>query len=115
MESINKNTEVVGVSDALKQLAMKKSSSPNESLNLQPSSLKQPTNEDGGVISDHKITINPSSSLDDSTMTGHCEKEESEVTQTCGWWRFRPKWIQRFMNPKYALVFLCLCGAIQGN
>lgn len=112
MESINKNTEVVGVSDALKQLAMKKSSSASDSLSLQPSSLKLPTNEDGGVISDHKITINPSSSTDDGAEVTN--QKDDEVTQTCGWWKIRPKCLQRFMNPKYALVFLCLCGAIQG-
>lgn len=119
MESmINKNTEVVGVSDALKQLATKKSPSPIDSVSLQPASLQKQTTatigDDGQAISDHKISINPSSSMDDdSTMVDVSEKDCE--TPTCGWWRFRPKYIQRFMSPKYALMFLCLAGAIQGN
>lgn len=105
---MDKNTEIVGVSDALKQLATKKSPSPIDSLNnLQTATIA----DDGTAISDHKISINPSSSLDnDSTM-----ERDDESAPSCGWWRFRPNYIQRFMNPKYALAFLCLAGAIQGR
>lgn len=121
MESINKNTEVVGVSDALKQLATKKSTSP---VNVNPPLQKQ-SKLDDGTITDNKITINPSSSIDNDSIMGQqqqsdCENGKSvteldESTQTCGWWNFRPKWLRRFMNPRFALAFLCLAGAIQGN
>lgn len=110
MESINKNTEVVGVSDALKQLATKK----NSPLVNPP--LQKQTQIDDGTIMDNKITINPSSSSDEFGLgqRSDCEKAE-EATQTCGWFSFRPKCLRRFMNPHYALAFLCLAGAIQGN
>lgn len=124
MESINKNTEVVGVSDALKQLATKKSPSPvNANINsVNPPLLKQPQIDDGTIM-DNKITINPSSSIDDSIMgqrRNDCENGKAvnaldEATQTCGWWKFRPKCLRQFMNPRYALAFLCLAGAIQGE
>lgn len=111
MESINKNTEVVGVSDALKQLATRKSP-PNNAANP-PLQKQSPIDE-----MDNKITINPSSSTDEyaAGQKSDCEKAElDEATQTCGWWNFRPKCLRRFMNPRYALAFLCLAGAIQGN
>lgn len=121
MESINKNTEVVGVSDALKQLATRKVSPVNVNCSANPPLQKQ-TQIDDGSIMDNKITINPSSSLDGLTMgqqndyeNGKVASEVDAVTQTCGWWKFRPKCLQRFMNPRYALAFLCLAGAIQGN
>lgn len=122
-ESINKNTEVVGVSDALKQLATKKVS-PNNNPANNPPPLQKQSQIDDGTIMDNKITINPSSSIDGSEMgqLSDCEngKAASEstadvTTQSCGWWSFRPKCLQRFMNPRFALAFLCLAGAIQGN
>lgn len=122
IDSINKNTEVVGVSDALKQLATKKSSPINASFNPVNPPLQKQTQIDDGTIMDNKITINPSSSIDESTLgqrsdceNGHRLTESDEATQTCGWWNFRPMWLRRFMNPRYALAFLCLAGAIQGN
>jgi hypothetical protein len=124
MESINKNTEVVGVSDALKQLGIKKSTSPvNANVNSANPPLQKQPKLDDGTIMDNKITINPSSSIDDSIMgqqrsdceNGKAVSELEETVQTCGWWRFRPKCLAKFMNPRYALAFLCLAGAIQGN
>ncbi|XP_055599366.1 solute carrier organic anion transporter family member 4A1 [Uranotaenia lowii] len=32
----------------------------------------------------------------------------------CGWFSFRPRWIQTFMTPKWALFWLCWAGAVQG-
>ncbi|XP_062706143.1 solute carrier organic anion transporter family member 4A1 isoform X2 [Aedes albopictus] len=32
----------------------------------------------------------------------------------CGWFGLRPRWIQRFMTPKWALFWLCWAGAVQG-
>lgn len=116
--TMNKNTEVVGVSDALKQLATKKSPSPVAAANLSTSSLPttaSTTIGDAGdgapEILDHKISINPSSSLGDDDST----TMDDAAAPSCGWWRFRPKYIQHLMSPKYALMFLCLAGAIQGN
>lgn len=118
MESINKNTEVVGVSDALKQLATKKLSP----LNALNPPLQKQSQIDDGTIMDNKITINPSSLIDESTVgqlsdceNGRVSSETDEAAQTCGWWNFRPKCLRRFMNPRYALAFLCLAGAIQGT
>ena len=118
MESINKNTEVVGVSDALKQLATKKLSP----LNVVNPPLQKQSQIDDGSIMDNKITINPSSPIDGCTASqlNDCENgkvlsDMDEATQTCGWWKFRPQCLRRFMNPRYALAFLCLAGAIQGN
>lgn len=118
MEPLNKNTEVVGVSDALKQLATKKLSPNNASFN--PPSLQKQSPIDDGTILDNKITINPSSSSVEESTTAASECENGRVssqgeTPSCGWWKFRPACIQHFMNPRYALAFLCLAGAIQGN
>lgn len=116
MESINKNTEVVGVSDALKSLATKKLS-PMNSTSINPPLMKQnQVVEDTNdlTITDNKITINSSSSID----TARCEKNLNDIEdehQTCGWFNFRPKYLEYFMNPKWALIFLCLAGAVQGN
>lgn len=33
----------------------------------------------------------------------------------CGWFNFRPKCLQRFMSPKWALFWLCWAGAVQGK
>lgn len=116
--TMNKNTEVVGVSDALKQLATKKSPSPVTAANSSTSSLPTTASTtigdacDGApAILDHKISINPSSSLGDDDST----TMDDAAAPSCGWWRFRPKYIQHLMSPKYALMFLCLAGAIQGN
>lgn len=109
IESINKNTDVVGVSDALKQLATKKQSPVN--IPLPPPLVKQ-SQIDDGTIMDNKVTINPS--IDDPADF-EAGNAVDEPTQTCGWWHFRPKFLRRFMNPHYALAFLCLAGAIQGN
>lgn len=116
LESIDKNTEVVGVSDALKQLATKKVSPINAGLNNPP--LQKQSQIDDGTIADNKITINPSSLIDEPGQQNDCENGQAgsdSEAPSCGWWRFRPKWLQRFMNPHYALAFLCLAGAIQGN
>lgn len=111
LEPISKNTEVVGVSDALKQLATKKTS-PVNSLN--PPLQKQSPIDDGTIMGNQNA-INPSSSLDESTVIENGKVlGDDDVTQTCGWWKFRPKFLRRFMNPHYALAFLCLAGAIQG-
>lgn len=117
LESINKNTEVVGVSDALKQLATKKVSPINAGVGLNPPLQKQ-SQIDDGTIADNKITINPSSLIDELGQQNNCENGQvgsDSEGPSCGWWRFRPKCLQRFMHPHYALAFLCLAGTVQGN
>lgn len=122
LDPINKNTDIVGVSSALKQLATKKASPVNCSYNSVNPPLTKQSPIDDGTIMDNKIAINPSSSFDESAPgpKSDCENgkvlnDSDEATQTCGWWRFRPKCLRRFMHPHYALAFLCLAGAIQGN
>ncbi|XP_055547959.1 solute carrier organic anion transporter family member 4A1 [Wyeomyia smithii] len=39
---------------------------------------------------------------------------EQESAYHCGWWSVRPRWMQRFMTPKWALFWLCWAGAVQG-
>uniref|UniRef100_A0A182MAI0 Uncharacterized protein n=1 Tax=Anopheles culicifacies TaxID=139723 RepID=A0A182MAI0_9DIPT len=33
----------------------------------------------------------------------------------CGWFALRPRWMERFMTPKWALFWLCWAGAVQGK
>lgn len=47
------------------------------------------------------------------------EKSAGEVVEHsdsyhCGWFGMRPRWIQRFLTPKWALFWLCWAGAVQG-
>uniref|UniRef100_A0AAG5DGR6 Solute carrier organic anion transporter family member n=2 Tax=Anopheles atroparvus TaxID=41427 RepID=A0AAG5DGR6_ANOAO len=35
-------------------------------------------------------------------------------TYHCGWFGLRPKWMEVFMTPKWALFWLCWAGAVQG-
>jgi hypothetical protein len=119
MESINKNTEIVGVSDALKSLATKKQLSPVNSLTNPPPLTKQGNVEEDQAITDNKITINPSSApIDGGAQTngdnGKIVEAAEDPTQSCGWYKYRPKFLQRFMSPKWTLCFLCLAGATQG-
>ena len=123
LEPISKNLEVVGVSDgvmgSLKQLATKKVSPVNTNFNsVNPPLQKQPQIDDGTIM-DNKIAINPSSSFDESAVGARSDCENGKVlekpTHSCGWFKFRPKCLQHFMSPRYALAFLCLAGAIQGN
>lgn len=42
-------------------------------------------------------------------------KLDGEPVYHCGWFGVRPRWIQRFMTPKWALFWLCWAGAVQGG
>lgn len=47
------------------------------------------------------------------------EKSAGEVVEHsdsyhCGWFGMRPRWIQQFLTPKWALFWLCWAGAVQG-
>uniref|UniRef100_A0A182YLQ5 Uncharacterized protein n=1 Tax=Anopheles stephensi TaxID=30069 RepID=A0A182YLQ5_ANOST len=33
----------------------------------------------------------------------------------CGWFALRPRWMARFMTPKWALFWLCWAGAVQDS
>ena len=101
---IDKNTEVVGVSQALKKLS---------SIYTAPSLTKQsPIDENDASLMDNKITINPSNEA-------QCSESERIVSESdvarCGWWNFRPAVLQPFMKIQWCLVFLCLAGAVQGS
>ncbi|XP_070496425.1 solute carrier organic anion transporter family member 4A1 isoform X1 [Chironomus tepperi] len=61
---------------------------------------------------DNKITINPSSSIDEPEKI--MINNDDIIQDTCGWYTFKPKFLQRFMNPKWMLLFLCIAGAVQG-
>lgn len=123
MDSINKNTEIVGVSDALKALATSKLSPINVLNAVNPMLQKQHNIEDP---IDGVVAINPSSHVDESTMSagqladyenGNIMNEKQATS--CGWsffgWNFRPKILQFFMTPKWALTFLCIAGTTQGK
>ena len=92
---IDKNTEVVGVSEALRNLALTKQSQ---------------IHVDENDASDNKITINPSNEV-------KCNENEKIVNESsrCGFWNFTPDFIQPFMKVQWCLVFLCLAGAVQGD
>jgi hypothetical protein len=102
---IDKNTEVVGVSQALKKLS---------SISTVPSLHKQSqiVDENDASLMDNKITINPSNDT-------QCNENEKIVNESedarCGWCNFRPDIIQPFMKIQWCLVFLCLAGAVQGS
>ncbi|GAB0098809.1 Solute carrier organic anion transporter family member [Sergentomyia squamirostris] len=40
--------------------------------------------------------------------------DSQEMKKSCGWFGFRPKCLERFMSPKWALFWLCWAGAVQG-
>ncbi|XP_055641042.1 solute carrier organic anion transporter family member 4A1 [Toxorhynchites rutilus septentrionalis] len=42
------------------------------------------------------------------------EAMDQNSVHNCGWFSLRPRWIQRFMTPKWALFWLCWAGAVQG-
>uniref|UniRef100_A0A1B0CUF1 Uncharacterized protein n=1 Tax=Lutzomyia longipalpis TaxID=7200 RepID=A0A1B0CUF1_LUTLO len=46
--------------------------------------------------------------------TGESVEGPQEGTKSCGWFTFRPKCIQTFLSPKWALFWLCWAGAVQG-
>lgn len=137
MGSINKNTDIVGVSDSIK-LSGNKLSPINSSVNqvnqvpqtkplLVPQAHVNDEPHERSIV-DNKITINPSSSCDDSSALSISNLKDNnnsesgrleiitldEPSQTCGWLSFRPRILRRFMNPRWALAFLCLAGATQG-
>lgn len=41
--------------------------------------------------------------------------DNSQKQYNCGWYSFRPKFLQRLMSAKWALFWLCWAGAVQGN
>ncbi|XP_053695450.1 solute carrier organic anion transporter family member 4A1 [Sabethes cyaneus] len=49
-----------------------------------------------------------------NTEKGAGAVQDQECVYYCGWFNVRPRWIQRFMTPKWALFWLCWAGAVQG-
>lgn len=41
-------------------------------------------------------------------------EEPDDSGGKCGWWCFKPDFIQRFRSPQWVLFFLCWAGALQG-
>ena len=113
MKAINekhKNTEIVGVSDALKSYysTCKSITSQND---------VDDSNCDFSIM-DNKITINPSSSTNEPMRCDNMKiviNNDDIIEDTCGWCEFRPKYIKRFMSAKWTLLFLCIAGAVQGD
>lgn len=137
MGSVNKNTDIVGVSDSIKLSGNKLSPINLSSVNqvnqvpqIKPQLIPQAHVDEPNdrTIVNNKITINPSSSCDDSSALSISNLKDNsnsesgclpiikldEPSQTCGWLNFRPRILRRFMNPRWALAFLCLAGATQG-
>lgn len=55
-------------------------------------------------------------SVQESVVDQEAPVKTSEIPKyQCGWFSFRPKCLQRFMNPKWALFWLCWAGAVQGK
>ncbi|XP_053675712.1 solute carrier organic anion transporter family member 4A1 [Anopheles nili] len=42
------------------------------------------------------------------------QQQQQQRSYHCGWFAIRPKWMARFMTPKWALFWLCWAGAVQG-
>lgn len=109
---INKNMEVVGVSQALKKLSSVSSSTPTSLIKQ-----SQITQIDDERLMD--ITINPSKEMSEQCSDNFDNKKlttESEfVTPKCGWINFYPDFIQKYMTIQWCLFFLCLAGAVQGT
>lgn len=109
---LNKNMEVVGVSQALKKLSSVTSSTPTSLI--KQSQIAQ--------IDDERlmdITINPSKEMSEQCSDNFEDKKlatESEfATPKCGWFHFYPHFIQKYMTIQWCLFFLCLAGAVQGT
>lgn len=105
-EVFNKNTEIVGVSDA-------------KSFSCKSVTIRNQVDDSNCDLSimDNKITINPSSSVVESEKCDNDKimiNKDDIIQDTCGWYKFRPKCLQRFMNSKWTLLFLCIAGGVQG-
>ncbi|XP_062547204.1 solute carrier organic anion transporter family member 4A1 isoform X2 [Armigeres subalbatus] len=62
------------------------------------------------------MTNNLDFSVEDGVANGRSAGEVVQQAEShhCGWFGIRPRWIQRFMTPKWALFWLCWAGAVQG-
>lgn len=103
MRMINKSMDIAGVSQALKKL----------STTHTPTSQFVENNDERLV--DNNVTINPSNELCGQCSDNDKVASESAETIKCGWFNYRPAFIQKFMTVHWCLVFLCLAGAVQGG
>lgn len=105
--------EIVGVSQVIKNLSSVASSSPSSATTPTSSLTKQSQIDEND--DHHNITINPSSGLSE-----HCSSDNKKLTADeyaslkCGFFNWKPQFMQRFMTVQSCLVFLCLAGAVQG-
>lgn len=106
---INKNMEIVGVSQVLKKLSSVASTTPTSSL-MKQSQIEE--NDDR--LMDNNITINPSNDLNEQCGDNKKLAAESECPK-CGFFNWKPDFLQKFMTIRYCLLFLCLAGAVQGS
>lgn len=108
MRMIKKNMDIAGVSQALKKLSTK-------------TTTHTPTSqfvENDERLMDNNVTINPSNELCGQQCSDNekvASESENTIKYACGWFNFRPAWIQKFMTVQWCLVFLCLAGALQGD
>ncbi|KAH8409881.1 hypothetical protein KR009_000300 [Drosophila setifemur] len=49
-----------------------------------------------------------------SASSGTGQDTDALTEQRFGWWRWHPRWLQRFCTAKWALFWLCWGGALQG-
>lgn len=114
--------EIVGVSQVLKKLSSVASTTPPPTSSSSSSLMKQSQiDENDDRLMDNNITINPSNDFisGQQQCSDNNKKltDESEICETpkCGYFNWKPDFLQRFMTIQYCLVFLCLAGAVQGT
>jgi hypothetical protein len=130
-EKLSKNTEIIGISVGGPIKTISSQISPLPTINNSDNSVKatiDPHESENGInessLINNKITINPSSSpesesLDQDTINGTNLKLDEDFLKNeerqCGWFRFKPKCLERFMSPKWALFWLCCSSWTQGG
>ncbi|GFR12861.1 solute carrier organic anion transporter family member 4A1 [Trichonephila clavata] len=50
----------------------------------------------------------------EDSLNGEHIREDDDVDDQCGIGRFKPKWLQRFADPKIYLVIFCIVGVLEG-
>lgn len=109
-----KNTDIVGVSG----LCTRPKLSPIIFNNSNSNHIAEDLTEN--AITSNKITINPSLLDDQLTIVNENAppsyiESKSRETELCGWFNFNPKFMQRFLSPRWALFYLSFGGAFQGK
>lgn len=138
--AMSKNTEIIGISVGAPIKTISGSTSPaiigsnnltnGSSLNaidqeLQVDNLNNVNNHLSNNINNNNHPINPSlspssdNSVDQNTMNNGTNlklEDNFEIDdRRCGWFKFRPKYLEMFMSPKWALFWLCCASWTQGE